>query len=75
MEALREHGKGSDLWIISRLSADGQTEVVLRDNGIGIKAKNLKKIFDLGWSSKEGRGMGFGLFWKNVDNHLDVYML
>jgi signal transduction histidine kinase len=36
--------------------------VHIRDSGKGIKAGNLNKIFELGWSTKEA-GMGFGLFW------------
>jgi sensor histidine kinase regulating citrate/malate metabolism len=38
-------------------------EIIIRDNGVGIKRENLGKIFELGWSSKKGEGMGFGLFW------------
>ncbi|MCI0399211.1 MAG: ATP-binding protein [Chloroflexi bacterium] len=63
VEALLEHEKGSDIWIESRLGANGAIEVTFRDNGIGIKPENLNKIFEMGWSSKKGQGMGFGLFW------------
>ncbi len=61
-EAIVEHGKGSDLWIQSRVNG-AIAEISIRDNGQGIKAENLQKIFELGWSSKQGKGMGFGLFW------------
>lgn len=41
----------------------GQVVVTIRDNGTGIAPDDLRRIFDLGWSTKEGKGMGFGLFW------------
>ncbi len=61
-EAIQEHGKGSDLWIECHMNGS-MREITIRDNGIGIKPENLYKIFELGWSSKQGKGMGFGLFW------------
>ncbi|MDM8519122.1 GAF domain-containing sensor histidine kinase [Anaerolineales bacterium HSG6] len=61
-EALTEHKVGDSLWVESRLNVD-MIRVVIRDNGIGISPKNLAKIFEMGWSSKKGKGMGFGLFW------------
>jgi len=63
VEAIRNNNHGSSLWIETRIPSDSIVEILIRDNGIGIKAENLNKIFDLGWSSKGGDGMGFGLFW------------
>jgi len=63
VEAIRNNNHGSSLWIETRIPSDSIVEILIRDNGIGIKAENLNKIFDLGWSSKGGEGMGFGLFW------------
>jgi signal transduction histidine kinase len=63
VEAIERKDGGGDLWIESRLVDDSVVEVSIRDNGVGIKPENLKKIFDMGWTTKEGRGMGFGLFW------------
>jgi len=63
IEALKEHGKGTGLWIESRVINPTLIEVVLRDDGIGIKPENVAKIFEMGWSTKQGKGMGFGLFW------------
>jgi signal transduction histidine kinase len=42
-----------------------QREIVvsIRDNGQGIKREDLRRIFDLGWTTKTGVGYGFGLFW------------
>jgi signal transduction histidine kinase len=62
VEAIREKGGGGDLWIESRLGDNSVVEVLIRDNGIGIKPENLSKVFEMRWSTKEA-GMGFGLFW------------
>jgi signal transduction histidine kinase len=61
-EKLRENGREGHLWVGSRLINNATVEVSIRDNGIGIKAENLSKIFEIKWSTKE-IGMGFGLFW------------
>jgi len=66
LETIREknqhNGKGGYLWIESHHGNEAMVEVLIRDNGKGIKPENLNKIFELGWSTKEA-GMGFGLFW------------
>lgn len=66
LEAVREkEGRGqtaANLWVDSRSSDDGMVEVIIQDDGIGIKPEDLDKIFELRWSTKEA-GMGFGLFW------------
>lgn len=63
LEAVKQNGKRGRLQIESRLQADGLIEITVRDNGAGIKPENLNKVFELGWSTKNGEGMGFGLFW------------
>jgi signal transduction histidine kinase len=63
LEALRKDAPDNKLWLESRWDAAGTIQVVIRDNGIGIKAENSSKIFEMGWSTKKGQGMGFGLFW------------
>jgi signal transduction histidine kinase len=63
-EAINSHKKGNKLWIESYF-VNGFIKIAVRDNGIGIEQKNLSKIFEMGWSSKKGAGMGFGLFWAN----------
>ncbi len=63
VEAVRKNRGGGNLWIESKLQPDAVVQVTIRDNGAGIKSKNLNKIFEMGWSTKKGEGMGFGLFW------------
>jgi signal transduction histidine kinase len=49
------------LWIDSRL-APGKSILVVRDNGTGISAEHLDKIFDPFYTTKDvGAGMGLGL--------------
>lgn len=62
-EAMLETPGQHDLWLSSSLRADGMIEVMIRDNGKGIRPDHLRKIFEMGWSTKKGQGMGFGLFW------------
>jgi signal transduction histidine kinase len=52
--------------------------ILVQDDGIGIPQNHLSHIFELGWSTKQGRGMGFGLFWvrnfvEGCGGHIDVY--
>lgn len=61
-EKLRENRTDGDLWIESYLASNSAVEVLIRDNGIGIKPENLNKVFEISWSTKD-IGMGFGLFW------------
>jgi signal transduction histidine kinase len=75
LEAIREKGRGErsqgkevqggELRIESHLARDDglAIEVVVCDNGVGIKPENLNKVFEMRWTTKGGRGMGFGLFW------------
>ncbi len=63
VEAVKQRKKSSQLWIESYLQSNSLIRVSIRDNGIGIKKEDIHKIFDMGWSTKKGKGMGFGLFW------------
>jgi signal transduction histidine kinase len=63
VEALRKNRQDNKLWIESRLQSDRMIIISIRDNGVGIKTENLTRIFEMGWSTKKGQGMGFGLFW------------
>ncbi|MDM8519123.1 GAF domain-containing protein [Anaerolineales bacterium HSG6] len=62
VEAMLEKKGSGNLWLTTTLK-DTNIEVSIRDDGTGIKSESLKRIFEMGWSSKEGKGMGFGLFW------------
>jgi signal transduction histidine kinase len=49
------------IWLESRLEP-GKSLLVVRDNGIGIRAEHLDKIFDPFFTTKDvGEGMGLGL--------------
>ncbi|MFW5941048.1 MAG: sensor histidine kinase [Chloroflexota bacterium] len=58
--------------------SDGESVcVTIRDNGVGIAPQNMAHIFEIGWSSKQGKGMGFGLFWarsfvQGLGGHIEV---
>ena len=58
MESIDESRK--QMTIVISLSTPEQLSIVVRDNGIGIPAENLKKIFNHGFTTKKD-GHGFGL--------------
>jgi signal transduction histidine kinase len=63
LEAIREKGQGGELKIESHLGRNNMIEVLISDTGIGVKPMDISKIFEMRWSTKQGAGMGFGLFW------------
>ncbi|MCB8943397.1 MAG: GAF domain-containing protein [Ardenticatenaceae bacterium] len=62
-EALKENGKICKIWIATQRKTADTIEIIIRDSGAGIQPENIARIFDMGWSTKSGQGMGFGLFW------------
>ncbi len=62
VEAVRETGRGGEVRVVSRRGEQDTVEVLISDEGVGIKPEDMGKIFELRWSTKEA-GMGFGLFW------------
>lgn len=71
MEAILEKHRGDEgapgtvlgvLSVETHYLDESTLEVVVQDNGIGVRPENLSNIFDLHWSTKSS-GMGFGLFW------------
>jgi len=52
-------GKGNIL-ISSNIKTNNEIQIIIKDDGIGVKLKNQKKIFDSGYSSKR-KGWGLGL--------------
>jgi len=50
------------IWISTQLSAQGQVEICIRDNGIGIDKEIQNKVFDHFFTTKSpGQGIGLGL--------------
>lgn len=62
LEAIEETGEPPYLQISSSLRSDAAIEIIVRDNGVGIKPEHLSKIFEMQWTTKHN-GLGFGLFW------------
>ncbi|GJM40029.1 MAG: hypothetical protein DHS20C20_03110 [Ardenticatenaceae bacterium] len=62
-EAILAQNKSGALQIGSRLQAPNRLQLLIRDDGVGIRPEDLPHIFEMGWSNKAGKGMGFGLFW------------
>lgn len=48
---------------VESVMEDNHVVMTIRDNGPGIAPSDARRIFDMGWSTKKGIGMGFGLFW------------
>lgn len=63
VEAIAVSGKPGSLHLTSRLQAPDRLQILIQDSGMGIRPQDLPHIFEMGWSTKEGSGMGFGLFW------------
>jgi DNA-binding LacI/PurR family transcriptional regulator/C4-dicarboxylate-specific signal transduction histidine kinase len=60
-EAMSEGGAGDKLLTLHiGPASEGRVAITITDNGIGIPAENLLRIFSFGFTTKEG-GHGFGL--------------
>jgi len=66
-------GKKGELTISARVANENPKimEVVLGDNGCGIPRENLKKIFDVFFTTKgpQGTGMGLSLAYRIIKDH------
>lgn len=62
-EAILAQEKPGELTLTSRLQAKNRLQIVISDTGVGIRPEQMPHIFEMGWSTKEAKGMGFGLFW------------
>lgn len=62
-DAIHETGQIGNLWLQTGVGDDGRVQISIKDSGTGIAPEHLHHIFEMGWTTKEGQGMGFGLFW------------
>lgn len=66
LEAIREEGELK----VSILADDRAVGIEVRDNGVGIKKEDLKKIFDPFYSGKKaGTGLGLAIAQRIVSEH------
>ena len=61
VEAMASGSPAPQIWLGTREAAPNLIEVTIRDNGPGIAAENLAHIFEMGWTTKKGSGMGLSL--------------
>ncbi|MDH5662401.1 MAG: ATP-binding protein, partial [Elusimicrobiota bacterium] len=66
-------GKKGELTISARVGKDDphKVEVILTDNGCGIPKNNLRKLFDLFYTTKgsQGTGVGLSMAYRIVKDH------
>jgi two-component system sensor histidine kinase DctS/two-component system sensor kinase FixL len=62
MQSLDRVPRNKDRIITCISKADNNVILEIRDKGVGISSENMNKIFDPFFSTKEGQGMGMGLF-------------
>lgn len=61
-EAILQHNTTGEIHIRIEKHAN-YIRVFVTDNGIGIKRQDLRKIFDMQWTTKTDQHRGFGLYW------------
>ena len=65
----REGDRLPKIWIATHLNEQEQVEINIRDNGSGIEQKNLSRIFDRFFTTKDvakGTGLGLALSWQII---------
>src|SRR6516162_7533491 len=53
--------QGGNLWVSTRTSDNGEVELLVRDDGIGIPEEHLRHVFEPFYTTKESGGSGLGL--------------
>lgn len=54
---------------VAKESGESRVEIEFEDTGSGIMPADLERIFDLFFSRKKGKGLGFGLWWCKMFLH------
>jgi len=66
-------GKKGELAISARVANENPTnvEIIMADNGCGIPKENIKKLFDIFFTTKgpQGTGMGLSLAYRIIKDH------
>lgn len=52
---------------LSAQETDGQVQICVEDNGIGMDQEQLKRAFEIGWSGTGSTGMGLGYVRQEVE--------
>jgi signal transduction histidine kinase len=70
LNAVQAMTDGGTLRIACHPGSRGRVEVDVEDTGVGIPPENLKKIFDLYFTTKEkGSGIGLSMVYRIVQLH------
>ncbi|MCD6580575.1 MAG: sensor histidine kinase [Desulfuromusa sp.] len=70
LNALQAMTTGGDLWIESEVNEENQIVLIFRDNGPGIPAADLDRIFNPFFTTKaKGTGLGLAITYRIVQNH------
>jgi signal transduction histidine kinase len=68
--ALQAMPKGGTVTLGARLGPDGSVEIRIADEGVGIPAQDLEKIFRLYFTTKsQGSGIGLSMVYRIVQMH------
>ena len=68
--AIQAMPKGGTVTLGARLGSDGSVEIRVADEGVGIPAHDLEKIFRLYYTTKsEGSGIGLSMVYRTVQMH------
>jgi sensor histidine kinase regulating citrate/malate metabolism len=69
MEAVSKSTKKNKSVNLRIQEADERIEIEVADSGVGIEKENINRIFERGYTTKEGsKGIGLAIIKENVDN-------